>query len=1038
VRPSRLHHRVRAWLAALWRRVVWLVSGPDIFLSYSREDGASYAAGLAVRLVERSRDFHCFLDQWDSPPGRRIPRRVLLALRRSTMLVIVGTKGAARSRAVRQEIRHFRKGNWRIVPITFRGEVEVAVESAPWFRAVDGLPREREDEAALTSGVPSDAVVQRIDSSYVYSRRNRRVRRTLATSGIGLFLLTLVSGWAMLEASHRQRETTARRLVLDANELRAERGPSIATSVLLAVEASRRLSELGRERADAIRSLSESLALVAPSEGAVRLPHGVADVRILPDERHVLAVTADSEAYLVDLDHLQSAPTLVARGWKTVAASDDGATLFVAGARGAGVWRLPERAFVPWPEAPTVDVVTVSADGSLVAVGDPSPRVWIWHVADSARHADEYALDGLVPLELSLTGGRSPQLVISSRTPPIPRYASLTKRAAWVIDVESGKKRFLQLDFDSALEAMVSSPSAEHLVTATRQRRGGRGFSYNPLKLSFWNVTDLRPGYLLLPRDTSIREPDIAPVRSVSIDDPTGITDIAVSPRGDRIAIVIQHQLQLWDFEGSMTPIAAAPHEVVASVFDHHGRRILALNADRTARLYDIQTGGELYRITERSQPTAAAFDTSGGRLVTGHADGTLKVWQLRRAFQEPDRPIESDGPIAVSGDRRVVAATHQGTASLWWPGSWERLGRADSLQMAARAIAVNGDGSLLAVAAQIGYGSMPTYALAVYSRRTDSLRVPPRNLTGSITEMAVSNTHVLSRVVGGTASPIVLASLNLDDGRLTWPFGTEPESERPRAPGEARQVILAPDASAAVALVDSNEIALYDAKTGTIRRSRLDDGDEPLLLGADRTVVVTGPPAADWLQPLKAFERDGAATVRDVTTLRRRARFPVRKGEQVLGLSPDSRYILTEPDSSSVRLVDARSGSDVVRVTSPVPYYTFAFSADSRFLAVAFAYRQVIAGGEYIRVFDTRTGWQVGNVPLSPTPFFNLAFNAQGDRLLTITRDVAHAWRWQLPDLLDAACQAVGSDLSAEACAQYLPGERCPPLCASRSRAAR
>src|SRR5438045_110820 len=64
----------------------------DIFISYSRADGVTYATGLTTRLTAKM--FACRFDQWDTTPGGEIPKKLRKALRRSALLVLVGTPGA--------------------------------------------------------------------------------------------------------------------------------------------------------------------------------------------------------------------------------------------------------------------------------------------------------------------------------------------------------------------------------------------------------------------------------------------------------------------------------------------------------------------------------------------------------------------------------------------------------------------------------------------------------------------------------------------------------------------------------------------------------------------------------------------------------------------------------------------------------------------------------------------------------------------------------------------------------------------------------
>src|SRR5262245_65856029 len=99
--------------------------GDDIFISYSRRDGANYAAALANELSKPGRDFSCFLDQWGAAAANELSKPVVQALRRSTVLVLVGTPGAMQSKFVRQEVEDFSRrrllsAHRPILPLTIK------------------------------------------------------------------------------------------------------------------------------------------------------------------------------------------------------------------------------------------------------------------------------------------------------------------------------------------------------------------------------------------------------------------------------------------------------------------------------------------------------------------------------------------------------------------------------------------------------------------------------------------------------------------------------------------------------------------------------------------------------------------------------------------------------------------------------------------------------------------------------------------------------------------------------------------------------
>ena len=81
--------------------------GDDIFISYSRRDGAKYAAALANELSKPGNDYSCFLDQWGASAANELSKPVLRAIKRSSVLVLIGTAGAAGSQLVQREINLF-------------------------------------------------------------------------------------------------------------------------------------------------------------------------------------------------------------------------------------------------------------------------------------------------------------------------------------------------------------------------------------------------------------------------------------------------------------------------------------------------------------------------------------------------------------------------------------------------------------------------------------------------------------------------------------------------------------------------------------------------------------------------------------------------------------------------------------------------------------------------------------------------------------------------------------------------------------------
>src|SRR5579862_9267473 len=181
-------------LRQLWTSVssslpVRWIFGEDIFISYARRDSLSYAIALARRLSAAR--FTCHIDAWDTIASQEIPLRTIIALLRSTMLVVIASPAAATSRSVASELRLFSLTRRQIVVIS----VDHAEQLASWSHLVAGLPLANESSQNLSRAVIAESTLRRVLDSCSFLSRNQRIRRSFAVTMSAIVLGLIAFVW---------------------------------------------------------------------------------------------------------------------------------------------------------------------------------------------------------------------------------------------------------------------------------------------------------------------------------------------------------------------------------------------------------------------------------------------------------------------------------------------------------------------------------------------------------------------------------------------------------------------------------------------------------------------------------------------------------------------------------------------------------------------------------------------------------------------------------------------------------------------------
>ena len=99
-----------------------------------------------------------------------------------------------------------------------------------------------------------------------------------------------------------------------------------------------------------------------------------------------------------------------------------------------------------------------------------------------------------------------------------------------------------------------------------------------------------------------------------------------------------------------------------SAVFSPDGNMVLTASSDRTARLWDAQSGKELKSLEGHGgKVLQAAFSNDGRRVATASDDGTARIWDVATGTELASMDCQSGAVLCVafSGDgKRVITGT--------------------------------------------------------------------------------------------------------------------------------------------------------------------------------------------------------------------------------------------------------------------------------------------------------------------------------------------------------------------------------------------
>jgi WD40 repeat protein len=504
----------------------------------------------------------------------------------------------------------------------------------------------------------------------------------------------------------------------------------------------------------------------------------------------------------------------------------------------------------------------------------------------------------------------------------------------------------------------------------------------------------------------------------------SSVRDVAFSPDGKLLATASYDKtVKLWDVRTAREVKTLNHSDLVEHVaFSPGGKRLASGGGstvfgaspsnpqDTSVRMWDIETGTELFRLKGPQYPLGSiAFSSDGKLIATGWYRGLIKLWNaesgievltLRELAREDDfsETVDSVFSLAFSPDGTLLASGHSGYQSgstrLWDVRTGKQLRTLGAQPLSVRELRFSPDGRLLAVATERETILLWDVLKEEVLRTVDaSVRAIAFSSDGSLVsgnsreaiEFRDVTTGQVSKSFKGQQASVATVDFSSDGKSLAtgdrdgsfrlWRLGSSLEVINRKAHKYGpTHVRFSPDGSI-LASAGARTVKLWDVASGTELRTLAGHTDEVTSVAFSRNgkQIVSGSDDAT----ARVWDVNTGATLQTLS----HNSFSV----YTVAISPVENLVATGGNEEYIRIWNAETGRVLHIINTKANWVSsVAFSRDGKTL-VSTGYNETMRGVP--ELWDVETGKEAVNPKLEgDSRGLKVGFSPDGKTLASAT----------------------------------------------------